>query len=89
MVVLRQADVAGPQLRGKFNTTGWHEIHLVNEEGGISDLPIAELQSRRVLPILNVRGMYIQRNQVGLMLDVAACLVGEKPDTDAPQIMFV
>ena len=79
----------GPQLRCKLNTTGGHKIQLVNEEGGLSDLPIAELQSRRVLPILNVRGVYIQRNQVGLMLDVAACLVGDKTDADAPQIMFV
>ena len=78
----------GQQLRCKLNTTGGHKVQLFNEEGGLSDLPIAELQSRRVLPILNVRGVYIQRNQVGLMLDVAACLVGEKPDA-APQIMFV
>ena len=27
----------------------------------------------------SIRGVYIQRNQVGLMIDAAACIVGDKP----------
>ena len=77
----------GPQLRCKINTTGFHKVQLVNDAGNV-DMPLGDLQSRRVLPILNVRGVYIQRNQVGLMIDVAACQVGPKP-TESPQISFV
>jgi hypothetical protein len=42
---------------------------------------------RHVLPILSIRGVYIQRNQVGLMIDAAACIVGDKPGE--AQITFV
>ena len=41
------------------------------------------------MPILAVRGVYIQRNQVGLMLDLAACIVGPKEEREAMQIDFV
>ena len=77
----------GPQLKCKLNTTGAHKVQLVDDKGS-EDMPIADLQSRRALPILNVRGVYIQRNQVGLMIDVAACRVGPKP-TESPQISFM
>ena len=33
----------------------------------------------RVLRRGSIRGVYIQRNQVGLMIDAAACIVGDKP----------
>ena len=51
------------------------------------DIPIADLQRRHVLPIVSIRGVYIQRNQVGLMIDAAACIVGDKPDE--AQILFL
>ena len=68
----------GPQLRCKLNTTGPHKIQMVNDAGMV-DIPIADLQRRHVLPIVSIRGVYIQRNQVGLMIDAAACIVGDKP----------
>ena len=77
----------GPQLRCKINTTGFNKVQLVNDAGNV-DMPLGDLQSRRALPFLNVRGVYIQRNQVGLMIDVATCQVGPKP-TESPQISFV
>ena len=59
---------------------------MVNDAGMV-DIPIADLQRRHVLPILSIRGVYIQRNQVGLMIDAAACIVGDKPGE--AQITFV
>ena len=44
------------------------------------------VQHRQAVPILAVRGVYIQRNQVGLMLDLAACIVGPKEEREAMQI---
>ena len=41
----------------------------------------------RVLRRGSIRGVYIQRNQVGLMIDAAACIVGDKPGE--AQIAFV
>ena len=41
----------------------------------------------RVLRRGSIRGVYIQRNQVGLMIDAAACIVGDKPGE--AQITFV
>ena len=79
----------GPQLRCKLNTEGPRKIKLVNEALEPLDLPVAELQQRQAVPILSVRGVYIQRNQVGLMLDMAACIVGPKPEPQAMQIDFI
>ena len=41
----------------------------------------------RVLRRGSIRGVYIQRNQVGLMIDAAACIVGDKPDE--AQMLFL
>ena len=65
----------GPQLRCKVNTEGPHKIQLISEEA----LSVEDLQRRQVLPIVSIRGIYVQRNQAGLMVDVVACIVGEKP----------
>ena len=62
---------------------------MVNEALEPLDLPVAELEHRQALPILNVRGVYIQRNQVGIMLDMAACIVRPKPEREATQIDFL
>ena len=78
-----------PQLRCKLNTEGPRKIQLVNEALEPLDLPVAELQQRQAVPILSVRGVYIQRSQVGLMLDMAACIVGPKPEPKATQINFL
>ena len=78
----------GPQLRCKINTEGPRKIQLVNEALEPLDLPVAELQHRQAAPILNVRGVCIQRNQVGLMLDMAAFIVGPK-EREAMQIDFL
>ena len=77
----------GPQLRCKLNTEGPRKIQLVNEALEPLDLPVAELQHRQAVPILRLRGVYIQRNQV--MLDMAACIVGPKPEREAMQIVFL
>ena len=79
----------GSQLRCKVNTQGRRKIKLVNEALEPLDLPVAELQHRQAVPILVVRGVYIQRNQVGLMLDMAACIVGPKEEREAMQIDFL
>ena len=79
----------GPQLRCKVNTEGPRKIQLDNEALKPLDLPVAELQHKQAVPILNVRGVYIQRNQVGLMLDMAACTVGPKEEREAMQIDFL
>ena len=62
----------------ELNTTGPHKIQMVNDAGMV-DIPIADLQRRHVLPIVSIRGVYVQRNQVGLMIDAVACIVGDKP----------
>ena len=64
----------GPQLRCKVNSEVPRKIQLVNEALEPLDLSVAELQHRQAVPILAVRSVYIQRNQVGLMLDMAACI---------------
>ena len=79
----------GPQLRCKVNTEGPRKIHLVNEALEPLHMPVAELQHRQAVPILAVRGVYIQRNTVGLMLDLAACIVGPKEEREAMQIDFL
>jgi hypothetical protein len=79
----------GPQLRCKLNTDGLRKIQLVNEALEPLDLPVAELQHRQAVPILAVRGVCVQRNQVGLMLDLAACIVGPKEEREAMQIDFL
>ena len=79
----------GPQLHCKLNAEGPRKIQLVNEALEPLGLPVAELQHRQAVPILSVRGVYIQRNQVGLMLDMAACIVGPKPEREAMQLDFL
>ena len=76
-------------MRCKLNTEGLRKIQLVNEALEPLDLPVAELQHRQAVPILSVRGVHIQRNQVGLMLGMAACIVGPKPEREAMQIDFL
>ena len=73
-------------MRCKVNAEGPCKIRLVNEALELLGLPVAELQHRQALPILNVRGVCIQRNQVGIVLDMAACIVGPQPERGATQI---
>ena len=75
----------GPQLQCKVNTEGPHKIQLISGEA----LTVEDLQRRQVLPILAIRGIYVQRNSAGLMLDAVACIVGEKPKYEVPPIDFV
>jgi len=77
----------GPQLRCKVNTEGPHKIQMISETG--EALTVEDLNRRPVLPILAIRGIYVQRNQVGLMVDVVACIVGEKPKYEVPPIDFL
>ena len=76
----------GPQLRCKVNTEGPHKIQLMSEGEALA---VEDLQRRQVLPTLAIRGIYVQRNSAGLMVDVVACIVGEKPKYEVPPIDFV
>ena len=58
-------------------------------DGQTADRVRGDLQRRPVLPILSIRGIYVQRNQAGLMIDAVACIVGEKPKYEVPPIDFV
>ena len=76
-------------MRCKTNREGRDKSKLVNEASAPLDVQVAGLQLRQAVPSINVRGVYIQRNQVGLMLDMAACIVGPKPEPQAMQIDFL
>ena len=86
MDILHQADAEWAAAAVKAEHDMAAQNTYVND-AGVVGIPIADLQRRHVLPIISIRGVYIQRNQVGLMIDAAACIVGDKPGE--AQITFV
>ena len=75
----------GKQAKAKLNADGAYKIQLFNEAGE----PISILQRRNALPVLIIRGIYVQKAQCGLMSDIAAMMCGERPTVAAPKIEFV
>ena len=62
-------------LKAKINMSGSRRCRFVDENDQPIDPPTA-WRGRPVLPIVAVRGLYIQKTMVGLMLDVVALMVG-------------
>ena len=62
-------------VKAKINVTGSYPCDIVNAEG--KPLPWPEQWSRlRVVPVLDVRGIYSQKTGSGLILDVTHIMVG-------------
>ena len=61
--------------KAKIHMSGSRRCRFVDENDQPIDPP-TEWRGRPVLPIVAVRGLYIQKMMVGLMLDVVALMVG-------------
>ena len=80
---LRPAGNHPATLKAKIHTSGKRVCRYVDEDGQPVEPP-TEWRGRTVLPILAIRGLYIQKTMVGLMLDVVALMLGpeERPTLD-------
>ena len=81
---LRPAGNHSAALKAKIHTSGKRMCRFVDEQGQPIEPP-TEWRGLPVLPILAIRGLFIQKTMVGLMLDVAALMVGsanERPEID-------
>jgi hypothetical protein len=77
------------QMRCKINIEGVYKIQLYDQAGEPMSIPIADLAKRSVVPIINFRGVYIQRAQCGLMMDCSALVVGARPEETAPRVQIL
>jgi hypothetical protein len=77
------------QMRCKINVEGLYKIQLYDQAGEPISIPIEDLAKRPVVPVVNIRGVYMQRAQVGLMMDCSGLVVGAKPEETAPRVQII
>ena len=76
-------------MKCKLNADGSYKAQLFNEALEPLSIPLQDLQRRDVLTIICASGIYVQRAQCGLMLDIAAIICDEKPACAPPKIAFI
>jgi hypothetical protein len=75
-------------MRAKINISGDKAAKFVDKDGKPIDPP-SSWHGLAVIPILTVRGVYVQKTGAGLMLDVVAVMVGEVQDRREEDVEFV
>jgi hypothetical protein len=75
-------------LKAKINIAGDKAIRYIDADGNPVDPP-TQWQQLAVLPLLAVRGVYVQRATAGLMVEVVACMVGAVQERKGEDLKFV
>ena len=72
---IKEPGVYSGSIKAKINVSGMYPCEIVDADG--KPLPLPEHWSRlKVVPVLEVRGIYSQKTGSGLILDVTHAMVG-------------
>jgi hypothetical protein len=75
-------------LKAKINIAGDRLVRYVDTEGNVIDPP-TQWQGLSVLPLIAIRGAYIQKASAGLMMDVVAVMVGTVQERQQEELAFI
>jgi hypothetical protein len=75
-------------LKAKVNISGSKVARFVDASGNPIDPP-TNWNQLAILPLLTVRGAYVQRATAGLMLEVVVCKVGSVQERQVEELKFV
>jgi hypothetical protein len=74
-------------LRAKITMCGDRMVKFVDRDGNPADPPTS-WQGLSVLPVLTLRGAYIQKTGAGVMMEVVALMIGEAQGRREEEIKF-
>jgi hypothetical protein len=75
-------------LKAKINIAGSKVARFVDTSGNPIDPP-TNWSQLAVLPLIAVKGVYVQRATSGLMLDIAVCQVGGVQERKVEELKFI
>ena len=75
-------------MRAKINISGDKAAKFVDSDGNTTNPP-TQWHNLAVIPILAVRGVYVQKTGAGLMMDVIAVMVGDVQDRKEVDVQFI
>jgi hypothetical protein len=75
-------------MRAKINISGDKAAKFVDSDGNTTNPP-TQWYNLAVIPILAVRGVYVQKTGAGLMMDVIAVMVGDVQDRKEVDVQFI
>ena len=75
-------------MRVKISIGGEKVVTFVHSDGKPTDPP-TQWHNRAVIPILAIRGTYVQKMGAGLMLDVVAVMLGGVEERKEEEVYFI